>query len=167
MIWLILVNLFYTLFLITQQSLILHCPAFIFIQEGFSHSFPLPPHSNWRPSSNRPPSLTSRLLCCCQRSCEEQEHNCCLQKIFPYSLKMLRQTSSKHSSPLDPANGPRGHTVWLNAVCGWEREDGWNTERERAVRGTEMRAQHVAWCVTMATAVCLPKITIHTRTHTQ
>lgn len=28
-----------------------------------------------------------------------------------------------------------------------------------------MRAQHVAWCVTMATAVCIPKITIHTHSN--
>lgn len=39
-------------------------------------------------------------------------------------------------------------------------------ESERAVSGTEMRAQHVAWCVTMATAVCIPKITTHTHTVT-
>lgn len=28
-----------------------------------------------------------------------------------------------------------------------------------------MRAQHVTWCVTMATAVCIPKITIHTHSN--
>lgn len=33
---------------------------------------------------------------------------------------------------------------------------------KRAVRGAEMRAPLVAWCVTMATAVCSPKITTHT-----
>lgn len=53
------------------------------------------------------------------------------KKTFPYSSKMLRRTSSQHFPPLDPADGPRGHPVWLNAVCGWEREEGWNRERER------------------------------------
>lgn len=37
--------------------------------------------------------------------------------------------------------------------------------REGAVRGAEMRAQHVVPCVTMATAVSMPKITIYTYTH--
>lgn len=37
-------------------------------------------------------------------------------------------------------------------------------EWEGAVRGAEMRAQHVVWCVTMATAVSIPKITIYTHT---
>lgn len=42
------------------------------------------------------------------------------------------------------------------------REIDRESERKRAVRGAEMRVQHTAWCVTMATAVSLPKITMHT-----
>lgn len=43
-----------------------------------------------------------------------------------------------------------------------EKESETEGEGERAVRGAEMRVQHAAWCVTMATAVSLPKITMHT-----
>lgn len=46
----------------------------------------------------------------------------------------------------------------LYKLCAYEREK--DRIKKRADRGAEMRAQHMAWYVTMATAV--PKITIHT-----
>lgn len=130
-------------------------PCFIVIHEGFSYSFPLLPDSNWRPSSYRAASITSRRLCRCQVSCEE--HKC-----FLIGRKCFNRDIMKIFPPLDLAHARTVRLSVVQPVCGWERER--EIEMERAVRGAEMRAQHVAWCVTMATAVCIPKITIHTHT---
>lgn len=48
--------------------------------------------------------------------------------------------------------------MWNNAFPEDQRE----SVVRGAVRGAEMRARHTAWCVTMATTVCIPKITTHT-----
>lgn len=41
-------------------------------------------------------------------------------------------------------------------------DERWEIELSMVLK---MRAQHVAWCVTMVTAVCIPKITVHTHTN--
>lgn len=140
-------------------------PCFIYIQERSSHSFPLLPDSNWQPSSLQ--ACLSNLQATLLLSSELWGTGNTTVAIKYLSLQLGNASADfmKTFSTLDLSDGSHGCTV----VCGWEREkERWNEtegEREGAVHGTEMRAQHVVLCVTMATAVCIPKITIHTHSN--
>lgn len=106
-------------------------PCFLFIQKVFSRSFSLPPRSHWRPSSNRPPSLTSGLLCRCQL--RNKNTNCCLQR---------ERERKKKKSPLAALNASTGilktfstwqATLWSSRMvkCAGMRERSRVKQREK------------------------------------
>lgn len=134
---------------------------YMFIQEGYSHSSPLPPKLatfQFRASRGDPPQaippLPSELRgTSASGFCHKQ--SLCTSLVFTnISINGPRVVTS-----LTRAGGGVTTLRQIVLMRTWKRRE---CERERAVHGTEMRAQCMAQCVTMATAVCLPKITIHT-----
>lgn len=119
-------------------------PWFVYIQGGIFLSL----DRSWRPPSYRPAFLDPELPGWCQESPQTDE-----------GLEHL-----SHPDPADSSHchAGRGFWMWSSAVPEDQRE----SVVQGAVRGAEMRARYTAWCVTMATTVCIPKITTHTYSRT-